>query len=374
MEIERRYLADLDSLDELSGAEDDLFDEYARGELDSVERKNFERTLLATPQQVQKLRTAQALAFSNRGRNLKQMRTQPSDDSPRWVSMLRRPRVLALVTAIAALLIVALGLSVFLRARHPAKKLATGPGNQQLAPTNLNNQQPIPQPSAIIPVRPIMALNDADGQVTIDESGNISGLGELSTPLAKTIRQVLTDQRLDITPALEGLGEKNGTLMGRGATRQPFAVLEPIGVVSRTDHPTFRWRPLAGATGYVVKIYDTNFHELLSSGSQTAPSWTAASPLARGSIYSWQVTATKDGEEIKSPVPPAPEARFRVLSQDKLNDLDHAERTHRNSHLVLGVLYADAGLLQDARREFRLLLKANPGSTLVQNLLHQVSK
>ena len=80
----------------------------------------------------------------------------------------------------------------------------------------------------------------------------------------------------------------------------------------------------------------------------------------------------KDGQEITSPRPPAPQAKFRVLDQAKANELAQARRDHRSSHLTLGLLYADAGLLREAEQEFRLLQNANPNSELARTLLRQV--
>jgi hypothetical protein len=80
----------------------------------------------------------------------------------------------------------------------------------------------------------------------------------------------------------------------------------------------------------------------------------------------------KDGTEIKSPVQPAPEARFKVLERMKEDELKRAESSYANSHLVLGTLYAQAGLLNDAEREFRALLAANHKSTVAQKLLRDV--
>jgi hypothetical protein len=84
------------------------------------------------------------------------------------------------------------------------------------------------------------------------------------------------------------------------------------------------------------------------------------------------VKAIKAGEEITAPRPPAPQAKFRVLDQAKANELARARRTHASSHLTLGLLYADAGLLREAEQEFRLLQRANPNSDLARNLLRQV--
>jgi hypothetical protein len=58
--IERQYLADPDFFDELLAVEDDLLDEYARGELQGRQREQFERRL-ATPRQRERLRDAQIL-------------------------------------------------------------------------------------------------------------------------------------------------------------------------------------------------------------------------------------------------------------------------------------------------------------------------
>jgi hypothetical protein len=49
-----------------------------------------------------------------------------------------------------------------------------------------------------------------------------------------------------------------------------------------------------------------------------------------------------------------------------------AKNETAGSHLTLGGLYAQAGLLDDAERELQLLLRANPQSALAQKLLRGV--
>jgi hypothetical protein len=138
-----------------------------------------------------------------------------------------------------------------------------------------------------------------------------------------------------------------------------------------TDRPTFRWSSLEGATSYVVEVYDNDFNPVARSTELTNTSWSGAS-LARGLVYTWQVTATKDGQEVKSPAPPSRQAKFRVLDQAKLNELAAAKRTYSSSHLVLGLLYADAGLLREAEQELRAVQSANPDSQITRALLSQV--
>jgi hypothetical protein len=69
---------------------------------------------------------------------------------------------------------------------------------------------------------------------------------------------------------------------------------------------------------------------------------------------------------------PAAQAKFRVLEQDKAEELRRARQTLANSHLALGVLFTQAGLLDEAEREFQLLSQANPRSPLPRKLLAQV--
>ena len=149
-------------------------------------------------------------------------------------------------------------------------------------------------------------------------------------------------------------------------------MLDPVGGVLLTDRPTFRWSALEGASAYVVEVYDDAFNLVASSPQLTAPRWAASQTLPRGRVYSWQVRAVKDGRETKSPRPPAPQAKFRVLDRAKADELARARRAYPSSHLTLGLLYADAGLLKEAEQELRLLQKANPDSALARSLLRQV--
>jgi hypothetical protein len=141
-----------------------------------------------------------------------------------------------------------------------------------------------------------------------------------------------------------------------------------------SDRPTFRWSQLDGASGYVVEVYDEKFNLAAASPQLTGNSWTLTQPLKRGGVYSWQVKAIKDGQEFRSPRPPAPQAKFRILDQAKVNELAQARREYASSHLTLGLLYSEAGLLDEAEKEFRALQKSNPDSELVRRLLSQVQK
>ena len=119
-------------------------------------------------------------------------------------------------------------------------------------------------------------------------------------------------------------------------------------------------------------MLDADFNTVATSPPLEGTTWTPPRALERGRVYSWQVTAVKDGKEIISPSAPAPEARFKVLEKAKADELMGVERAAAGSHLVRGTLYARAGLLDDAERELRALVAANPKSPAARKLLQSL--
>jgi hypothetical protein len=187
------------------------------------------------------------------------------------------------------------------------------------------------------------------------------------------IERALTDQDIERSPLLAGLTQPGSMPRGDGgARRNDFSVIEPVGVVTLSDHPTFRWSRLDGATGYVVEVYDERFDLAATSPQVIDTSWTSPQSFKRGGIYYWLVKGVKDGREFKSPSRGAQQAKFRILDEARANELTKARRAYGSSRLTLGLLYAQAGLLNEAELEFRALLKANPDSALGRRLLEKV--
>lgn len=235
--------------------------------------------------------------------------------------------------------------------------------------------QPAPSVAPSLQPEPVLVvaeLNDGAGVLMLDREGKLSGADSLPPQYQSLVKKALSGQRIERSPQLQGLTRPPSSLMGGNDNAREFSVLEPAGNVLLTDRPAFRWSKLDGATSYVVEVYDDQFKLVASSPQLTALSWTTTQPLPRGRVYAWQVKATKDGVETTSPRPPAPQAKFRVLDQAKANELSRAKRAHGSSHLTLGLLYAEAGLLREAEQEFRLLRRANPNSDVARSLLRQI--
>ena len=234
--------------------------------------------------------------------------------------------------------------------------------------------EPQPQPalpSQHAPARVLAELSDGEGRLTLDMQGELSGADQLPVLYRSMLREAFTTRRIERSSQLRGLARQSSSLMSADRQGSDFSVIEPVGKVVMSHQPTFRWSPMQGATAYVVEVYDSKFNLVAASPQLNELRW-AAPGLARGQVYSWQVKAVKDGQEFKSPRPPAPQAKFRILDQAKAVELAKAKRAYTSSHLMLGLLYAEAGLVNEAEQEFRLLRKANPNSELARALLSQV--
>lgn len=240
---------------------------------------------------------------------------------------------------------------------------------QEVVVSPPSNTPPAPAPTTN-PVSLVAQLKDGDRQVTLDSEGKLSGADDLPTEYQSMLKEALTNQRLETSPHLTGLSRPASSLMSGDKEKNNFVVVEPVGRILLTDRPTFRWSQLDGATGYVVEVYDSNFELVASSPQLTTRSWKAPKQLGRGKVYTWQVKATKDGQEFNSPRPPEPQAKFRVIDHAKANELANARRS--SSHLVLGLLYAEAGLLKEAEQELKVVQKENPESTIARSLLNKI--
>ena len=268
----------------------------------------------------------------------------------------------------AALAVLLLGVVAWLVWRAPNER------EPQIAevPTPVSQPSPSsePVPPQPQPVTVVAQLNDGGRVLALDQEGKLSGADELPAAYRNLVTKALSTQRIERSSQLQGLTRPPSSLMSTDNQKDQFSVLEPAGNVLLTDKPTFRWSTLDGATGYVVEVYDDKFNLVTSSPQLSNPSWTTTLP--RGNVYSWQVKAIKDGQEITSPRPPAPQAKFRVVDQSKANELARAKRAYGSSHLTLALLYAEAGLLKEAEQELRLLQRSNPNSELARKLLRQI--
>ena len=246
------------------------------------------------------------------------------------------------------------------------------PGANAGAPGGVQPSRPTTNRNSARTVnRPAVALEDGS-RVTVDDAGHVAGLDSLSPTERQAVERALKTQRVEAPALLASLSAGAETLRGGGGEGVSFPVISPVGTAVITDRPTFRWRAFGGATSYVVSVYDRDFRKVAASAPQASTEWTIARPLGRGQVYSWHVTASREGQEVTSPEQPAPEAKFVVLDEAKAEELSRAGQVYKDSHLTMGALYARAGLLDEAERELQAALREHPRSSVARRLLRSV--
>jgi anti-sigma factor RsiW len=213
-----------------------------------------------------------------------------------------------------------------------------------------------------------LALND-DGVVALDRRGYLIGLEALPSSLRERLGSALSSGQITLPQEARDLAGKQGMLLGGSGEGVPFALISPVGKVIEAERPTLRWKPLSEATSYTVTISDSNFNEVARSADLRGTQWQVPHSLKRGGVYTWQVIAVKDGRQFKSPTPPAPDAKFKVLGQEEAEQIERAKDKYPNSHLLPGMLYSQAGLVDEAEREFEALVAANPNVPIARKLL-----
>jgi hypothetical protein len=176
------------------------------------------------------------------------------------------------------------------------------------------------------------------------------------------VQLALSTHRLERAPVLDSLIAKRGVLLGAPGETRSFAVQAPVGAAVLNDRPVFRWEPVSGASKYVVAVFDERFQKVVESPAVTTVEWTPEQPLARGRVYNWQVTAHIGARTLRSPVPPAPEARFQVAAAETAAQIENARRDHPANHLLLAVLLANAGALDESAHELDALAASDPAT------------
>ena len=217
------------------------------------------------------------------------------------------------------------------------------------------------------------SLEDNGRKIQLDSKGKLIGLEELPEASRSLVRSVLTTKTLSKPEVLDKLTAPSITLMDPTARENTFGLLGPSGTVIATDHPNLRWQALAGATSYTVSVFDADFNRVTRSAPQAATQWTSTR-LRRGMIYSWEVVAVRNGQEVRSPVAPAPRAQFKILEAEKLLELTNLKKHSPISHLTLGLTYARFGLLAEAEGQLQILARENPNSPVTTRLLRTVQE
>jgi hypothetical protein len=178
--------------------------------------------------------------------------------------------------------------------------------------------------------------------------------------------------RIELPASVSALIRPQGTLLGAQAPAR-FGPLGPVGTAVRSTRPTFSWGD-AGADAYSVSVFDENFKEVARSERVNGTSWSPEADLPRGVPLVWQVTAHRGATSETEPKPPQPEARFSVVDAATLARVEEQAARLADNPLALGVLYAEAGLIADARAELLRAAEIPASADAARRLLRSLDQ
>jgi hypothetical protein len=200
----------------------------------------------------------------------------------------------------------------------------------------------------------------------------IAGVSALPAGLQARVREAVTAGRATLPATIAALAGQREVTMGPAAPAATFRVVAPLATAVATDRPTFRWEPVAGATEYTITIVDARGQRIASASAGTATTFTPASPLPGDGVYTWQVAARVGAGTVLAPAPPAPPARFALLEAPTRALLARLEREEPDAHVMLGILYAQAGVIAEARRHLAAVPATDPHAALARRTLQSL--
>jgi hypothetical protein len=140
-------------------------------------------------------------------------------------------------------------------------------------------------------------------------------------------------------------------------------VLRPVSEAVEETQPVLYWSAALGEPPYTVSISDEHSQVIARAQGIQNTSWTVLIPLHRGGEYTWQVTVAGQTEQ----------ASFRVLDDGQVMLWRAMLAAHKDSHLVIGLVAQQLGMLAIAEREYTALTKAYPDSNTAALLLNNVT-
>jgi hypothetical protein len=140
-------------------------------------------------------------------------------------------------------------------------------------------------------------------------------------------------------------------------------VLRPVSEAVEESQPVLYWSAAFGEPPYTVSVTDEHGQVIARAQGIQNTSWMVLTPLHRGGEYTWQVTVAGATEQ----------ASFRVLDDGQVMLWRAMLAGHKDSHLIVGLVAQQLGMLAIAEREYTELTKAYPDSNTAALLLNNVS-
>lgn len=244
------------------------------------------------------------------------------------------------------------------------------------------------------------------GQVTVSDGGHQivvgpngitnppAGLpGEVLTALNNVAATILKGEAPALPPKLKenltALKRAPSVLLGQPSAIVPFEVRSPVRTLVKSARPTFKWTTAPGANSYVVHVIaDDRTQEEVATSPVIIPTasdtntcqWALpeSTSLSLGKRYRWYVTATLKDREVDAPGVEQAQAKFAVLSDESLANLNVLENRAQGDRLIVGLLNLNAGLLDEAQSDFEYLLadpkQAEKAKVFLRGIISEIKR
>jgi hypothetical protein len=176
-----------------------------------------------------------------------------------------------------------------------------------------------------------------------------------------------TAVHVDLPAFIQDLNPPHQILMGDPAASAAQG-MSPQGTAVIGARPIFQWPRQAGdGWTYKVQIFGPGSKPVLESAEIQTTEWRPDRDLASAVNYQWQVTAVRGNQRLTLPGPPSTPPRFRVVAPETAERIDQLA-ARGASRLELASAYAQAGLLDDARRQLDAAIHDHPDDPKLRQL------
>ena len=183
-------------------------------------------------------------------------------------------------------------------------------------------------------------------------------------------RELKSLEETGLKPAADNLKQAAIAFRNVGPVAQKIELIGPMNTRLMEDSPIFSWQPLAKniAFNFALKnsYGETVFKTSLAQSQLQLP---AELTLKRGRKYSWQLTATLDGESF------AGSAEFHMASDGLIRQLESirpAADAPFSEKLVYTLVLEQQGFVYAAQQNWLLLARERPGDSSMQSILKRL--
>lgn len=216
------------------------------------------------------------------------------------------------------------------------------------------------------PREPVRVIHDGGAAFPLEADDSVRGLSPVDAETLRQLRAGIVSSAAIFADVERG----RDVLRGDDLPGEHLRVATPRGFVV-DDRPEFRWSDPQPRATYRVTVVDSSYRVVARSDELTSQTWRPATPLARNETYEWQVKRRIGDSITSAPAPPAPSARFRIVSESSAEEIRKARLAR--SHLLLALAYTRAGMLHEAEAAVDQLRALNPEWPVVRELQSTLS-